>query len=66
MSLGKCCSAQLLADAAAAGHGGETVKVDDEDAGFTYKSVGSPLAGWFSAKPMLDVIYQETNGKYLS
>jgi ribulose-5-phosphate 4-epimerase/fuculose-1-phosphate aldolase len=65
MSLEKCCHAQLLADAAAGGRGGKTVKIEEEDAKFTYKSVGSPLAGWFSAKPMFDVIHQETNGSYL-
>lgn len=65
VSLEKCCHAQLMADAAAKGRGGETVKIADEDAAFTYKSVGSPLAGWFSAKPLFDVIHKETGGDYL-
>lgn len=65
VSLEKCCYAQLLADAAAAGRGGETVKIDEADAAFTYKTVGTPLAGWFSAKPLFDVIHEESNGKYL-
>ncbi|PKX89339.1 class II aldolase/adducin family protein [Aspergillus novofumigatus IBT 16806] len=65
VSLEKCCYAQLLADAAAAGRGGQTIKIDDADAAFTYKTVGTPMAGWFSAKPMFDVIHQETNGDYL-
>ncbi|KIW66163.1 hypothetical protein PV04_08364 [Phialophora macrospora] len=65
VSLEKCCHAQLLADAAAAGRGGETVKIDDEDAMFTYKSVGTPRAGWFSAKPMFDVMIQEIGDEYL-
>lgn len=47
MSLEKCCHAQLLADAAAAGRGGETVKIGEEEAVFTYQTVGTPLAGWF-------------------
>jgi hypothetical protein len=47
VSLEKCCHAQLLADAAAAGRGGETVKIGEEEAAFTYKTVGTPLAGWF-------------------
>ncbi|KAF3934699.1 Alpha-adducin [Dactylellina cionopaga] len=51
MSLEKSCHAQLMADAAAAGRGGETVKVDDEDALETYKTVGTEMAGWFSAMP---------------
>jgi len=66
VSLEKCCHAQLMADAAAKGRGGETVKISDEDAQFTYKSVGTPLAGWFSAKPLFDVVHTETNGAYLN
>ncbi|KAL4924853.1 class II aldolase/adducin N-terminal [Aspergillus undulatus] len=65
VSLEKCCHAQLLADAAAAGRGGSTVKINDADAAFTYKSVGTPLAGYFSAKPLFDVVHEETGGAYL-
>jgi len=64
-SLEKCCHAQLMADAAAAGKGGSTVKISEEDAKFTYKAVGTPIAGWFSAKPLFDVIHNETGGAYL-
>lgn len=65
-SMEKCCQAQLLADAAAAGRGGETRKIDPEDAAFTYKAVGTQWAGWFSAQPMFDVIHKETGGDYLA
>lgn len=65
VSMDKCCQAQLLADAAAGGRGGETVKIGEEEAMFTYKTVGSPRAGWFSAKPLFDVIHKETGGDYL-
>lgn len=65
VSLEKCCYAQLLADAAAAGRGGQTVKIEEADAAFTYKTVGTPKAGWFSAKPLFDVIHAETKGEYL-
>ncbi|KAL4912858.1 class II aldolase/adducin N-terminal [Aspergillus aurantiobrunneus] len=65
VSLEKCCHAQLLADAAAAGRGGTTVKIDDADAAFTYKAVGTSLAGYFSAKPLFDVVHEETGGAYL-
>lgn len=58
-SLEKCCHAQLMADAACAGRGGATIKIDDEDAAFTYKAVGTPRAGWFSAKPAFDVMEAE-------
>jgi hypothetical protein len=54
-----------MADAAAAGRGGQTIKINEEDAAFTYKSVGSTLAGWFSAKPLFDVIDKETKKEYL-
>jgi len=65
VSLDKCCHAQLLADAAAAGRGGQTTKIGDEEARYTYKTVGTPAAGWFSAKPLFDVIEKETGGDYL-
>ncbi|KAJ5676153.1 Decarboxylase NovR [Penicillium macrosclerotiorum] len=65
VSLEKSCHAQLLADAAAAGRGGQTIKIDEVDAAFTYQSVGTPKAGWFSAKPLFDVIHRETHGEYL-
>ncbi|RDW68931.1 class II aldolase/adducin family protein [Aspergillus mulundensis] len=66
VSLEKCCHAQLLADAAAAGRGGATVKIDEADAAFTYKTVGTPMAGYFSAKPLFDVVHEETKGAYLN
>ncbi len=58
-SLEKCCHAQMMADAAAAGRGGATIKIDEEDAAFTYKSVGTPRAGWFSALPAFEVMERE-------
>lgn len=63
--LEKCCHAQLLADAAAGGRGGETVKISDADAIFTYQTTGTPQAGWFSAKPLFDVIEKECGAEYL-
>lgn len=65
VSLERSCHAQLLADAAAAGRGGQTVKIDEEDAEFTYKTVGTPRAGWFSAKPSFDLIIREQGDEYL-
>ncbi|KAF2436617.1 arad-like aldolase/epimerase [Tothia fuscella] len=65
ISMDKCCHAQLMSDAAAAGRGGETVKIGEVEARFTYKTVGTPLAGWFSAKPLFDLIHKETGGDYL-
>ena len=65
ISLEKCCHSQLMADAAAAGRGGETVKIADEDAAFTYKTIGTPVAGYFSCKPIFDVIEKEAGADYL-
>jgi len=65
VSLEKCCHAQLLADAAAGGRGTETVKIDPEEARYTRGTVGSRGAGWFSAKPLFDLIHKETGGDYL-
>lgn len=65
ISLEKCCRCQLLADAAANGRGRCTVKIEDEDAAFTYKSVGTPRAGWFAAKPLFDVMAKEAGPEYL-
>jgi len=50
-SLEKSCRVQLLADAAAAGRGINTIKVDEEDAAYTYKMVGNHRSGWFSGLP---------------
>ena len=66
VSLEKCCHAQLMADAAAGGRGGQTTKIGNEEALFTYKTVGTPTAGWFSAKPLFDVVHNETGGDYLN
>jgi hypothetical protein len=53
-----------LADAAASGTGTKTVKIANEEAAFTYKTVGSELAGWFSAKPTFDVMECEAGISY--
>ncbi|RPA90160.1 arad-like aldolase/epimerase [Choiromyces venosus 120613-1] len=64
LSLDRCCHTQLLADAAAAGRGGATVKIEDKEAFDTWKAVGTRKAGHFSGKPLFDVIDFETNGDY--
>ncbi|KAF2458754.1 class II aldolase/adducin domain protein [Lineolata rhizophorae] len=65
VSMEKCCQAQLLADAAAGGRGGVTAKIGDIEAAATHKTIGTPKAGWFSAKPLFDVTHRETGGDYL-
>ncbi|KAK9773603.1 putative Class II aldolase and Adducin domain-containing protein [Seiridium cardinale] len=64
MSLETCCETQLLADAAAAGLGRETVKVSDEEAEYTYKTVGREIGGWFAAKPAFDLMEHESGVQY--
>ncbi|CCX29590.1 class II aldolase/adducin N-terminal [Pyronema domesticum] len=59
VSMEKCCKVQLMADAA-----GKTVKVTEADAIETYKIVGTESAGWFSGKPLFDLIDKETGGDY--
>jgi len=49
----------------AGGKGISTLKIHEEDAAFTYKSVGTPRAGWFSAKPAFDVMIKEIGDEYL-
>lgn len=53
-----------MADAAAGGRGSETVKINEEDAAYSYKSVGSEVAGWFSAKPTFDMMESEAGVDY--
>ena len=65
VSLEKCCYSQLMADAAAAGRGRETIKIPDEDAEYSCRQIGNPKAGYFSAQPLFDQIHRETQGEYL-
>lgn len=51
-TLESCCRTQLLADAAVAGRGGSAILVNDQDAAFSFESVGTPRAGWFSGLPI--------------
>jgi len=65
VSMERCCHSQLMAEAAAAYTGQKLVIIDDEQAEYTKRTVGSPAAGWFNAKPMFDMIHRETQGAYL-
>ena len=47
---------QLLADAAAAGTGGKTIKIGQEEAAYTHGVVGSNTAGWFSGLPHFQLL----------
>ncbi|KKY18195.1 putative class ii aldolase adducin domain-containing protein [Phaeomoniella chlamydospora] len=63
LALEGCCQTQLLADAAAAGRGGETIKIDQEDAEYTYKAVGNSRAMYFSGLPSFMVMEKELKGE---
>lgn len=54
-----------MAEAAAFSRGEKPVKIGDEEAAYTKRTVGSPQAGWFSAKPLFDVVHRESRGEYL-
>lgn len=54
ITMERSCQAQLMAEAV-----GRPTLIEHEHAKATWKTVGSPLAGWFSFKPLYDVITQE-------
>jgi ribulose-5-phosphate 4-epimerase/fuculose-1-phosphate aldolase len=54
ITMERSCQAQLLAEAA-----GDPILIDPEVAALTCRQVGSPLSGWFSFKPLFDVITAE-------
>ncbi|KAH9946356.1 class II aldolase/adducin domain-containing protein [Epithele typhae] len=56
IAMEKSCQVQLMADAAAAGTGGKTIKIGEEDAAITYATVGSMMGGWFSGRPHFQVL----------
>lgn len=67
VSMDKCCQTQLLAEAAAGSRGEKPIVICEEDAEHTCKTtVGTTHAGYFSAKPLFDVIHKETGGDYLA
>ena len=54
VTMERSCQAQLLAEAA-----GTPQSIPDEMARLTASQVGSHMAGWFSARPLFDVIVEE-------
>ncbi|KAJ4176940.1 hypothetical protein NW767_015275 [Fusarium falciforme] len=59
VTLENLCRTQLLTDAACAGRGGKPIILDEEDAAFSYKSIGTPRAVWFSGLPAFEVAERE-------
>jgi hypothetical protein len=54
----------LLADAAAAGRGINTVKISEEEAEATGKLIGSLRAGWFNALPEFQALEAREGQKF--
>ena len=65
VSMERCCQSQLLAEAAAGPRGEKPIVIDEADAVCTHGQVGTPIAGYFSAKPLFDVIDKETGKDYM-
>lgn len=64
-TLNKVCQVQLLADAAAAGTGGVTHKMTEEEAIYTRGVAGTHKGAWFSGNMHFDLIDSITQRKYL-
>ncbi len=54
ITMERSCQAQLMAEAA-----GKPVLIDPDNCKVTFDTVGSELAGWFSYRPLFDVISAE-------
>lgn len=65
ISLDKTCHAQLLADAASAGSGYKKILISDEEAEFSYASVGTDEKGWLAFQGYYDEQLAKTNGNFL-
>ncbi|KAK5049979.1 hypothetical protein LTR84_004098 [Exophiala bonariae] len=65
ISLDKTCHAQLLADAASAGTGYKKILISDEEAEFSFASVGTDEKGWLAFQGYYDEQLAKTNGSFL-
>ena len=64
-AMDRCCAAQLLADAAAAGRGIKPTIIDDEDAEFTHDSMFDEDLRYLMFAPAYEEILKSTNGDFL-
>lgn len=58
-SLDKCCQSQLMAEAAVASTGIPIVKIGEEEAFTTYKTIGSARSGYFSGLTFFQMAERE-------
>jgi ribulose-5-phosphate 4-epimerase/fuculose-1-phosphate aldolase len=61
----RCCAAQLLADAAAAGRGIKTTLIDDEDAKFTHDALCGEDLRYLMFATAYEEILKSTGGDFL-
>ena len=61
----RCCRAQLLADAAAAGRGIKPTIIDDEDAKFTHDSLCGEDMRYLMFQPAYEEILESSKGEFL-
>src|SRR5579862_8627055 len=61
----RCCQAQLLADAAAAGRGMKTTIIDDEDAKFTHDALASEDIRYMQFQPAYEEVMEISGGAFL-
>ncbi|KAJ7206620.1 class II aldolase/adducin domain-containing protein [Mycena pura] len=59
IALERACQVQLLADTAAAAHGGKTVHINPTQAAVTGRGIGSRGAGWFTGNTEFMVLERE-------
>ncbi|CAG8950748.1 hypothetical protein HYFRA_00002960 [Hymenoscyphus fraxineus] len=62
----KCCRAQLMIDAAAAGTGNQPREVDHETAFFTEQRIGTRHRGWLNFQPYYTNMLRKTKGDFLN
>jgi ribulose-5-phosphate 4-epimerase/fuculose-1-phosphate aldolase len=64
-SMDRCCAAQLLADAAAAGRGIKPTIIDDEDAKFTHDSLAGANMRYLMFAPAYEEVMEASKGEFL-
>jgi ribulose-5-phosphate 4-epimerase/fuculose-1-phosphate aldolase len=64
-AMDRCCEAQLLADAAAAGRGIKPTVIDDEDAKFTHDSLAGEDMRYLMFAPGYEEILASSKGEFL-
>ncbi|BFZ56817.1 hypothetical protein PYCC9005_003865 [Savitreella phatthalungensis] len=64
-AMDRCCHAQLLADAAAAGRGIKTKPIGEEEAVYTHAEISSHAASYMQFQPEYQLILHDTNGDFM-